>query len=52
MNSNISSKALKIPDCLGDIQVVPVEINFKKQKWLVIAIYGLPIQCKNYFITE
>ena len=43
---------LKIPDCPSDIQVIPVEINLKKQKWLVIAIYTPPSQCKNYFITE
>ena len=52
MNSNIPSKVLKIPDCPSDIQVIPVEINLKKQKWLVIAIYTPPSQCKNYFITE
>ena len=32
VNSNISSKVLKIPDCPSDIQVIPVEINIKKQK--------------------
>ena len=42
---------LKVPDCPSDIQVMPVEINYKKQKWLVVAIYT-PSQCKNYFITE
>ena len=52
MNSNIPSKVLKIPDCPSDIQVIPVEINLKKQKWLVIAIFTPPSQCKNYFITE
>ena len=43
---------LKIPNSPNDIQVIPVEINLKKQKWLVIAIYTPPSQCKNYFITE
>ena len=52
VNSNIPSKVLKIPDCPSDIQVIPVEINLKKQKWLVIEIYTPPSQCKNYFITE
>ena len=52
VNSNIPSKVLKIPDCPRDIQVIPVEINLKKRKWLVIAIYTPPSQCKNYFITE
>ena len=52
VNSKIPSKVLKTPDCPSDIQVIPVEINLKKQKWLVIAIYTPPSQCKNYFITE
>ena len=52
VNSNIPSKVLKILDCPSYTQVIPVEINLKKQKWLVIAIYTSPSQCKNYFITE
>ena len=32
--------------------MIPVEINLKKQKWLVITMYTTPSQCKNYFITE
>ena len=52
VDSNIPSKELTIPDCLSDIQVIPVEINLKKQKWLVIAIFTPPSQCTNYFITE
>ena len=43
---------LKIPDCPRDIQVIPVEINLKKKKWLVISIYTPPSQCKNYYIIE
>ena len=52
VNSNIPSKMLKIPDCLGDIQMIPVGINLKKQKWLLIAIYTPPSQCKYYLMTE
>ena len=44
VNSNISSKVLKIPDCPSDIQVITVKINLKKQKWLVITIYTPPSQ--------
>ena len=51
MNSNISSKLLKIPDCPIDIQVIPVEINLNKQKWLAITIFTSPSQFKNYFVT-
>ena len=42
VNSNIPSKLLKVSDCPSDIQVTPVEINLKKQKWLVMAIYTPP----------
>ena len=52
MNSNIPSKVLKVPDCPNNIQVIPAEINRKKQKWLVVSIYTPPNQYKNYFITE
>ena len=52
VNSNNPSKVLKIPDCPSDIQVIPFEFNLKRQKWLAIAIYTPPSQCKNYFITE
>ena len=52
MNSYISSKALQNPDCSSNIQVILVEINLKKQNWLVIAIYALPSQFKNYSITK
>ena len=50
MNSNIPSKVPKVPDCPSDIQVIPVEINLKKQKCLVVAIYTPLSQCKNYFV--
>ena len=43
---------ISIRDCLSDIQILPVKKNQKKQKWLVVAMYTLPSQCKSYFITE
>ena len=39
VHSYITSKMLKTLDCLSDIQVIPIEVNLKKQKWLVIVIY-------------
>ena len=38
VNSNNPSKVLKVPDYPRDIQVILVEINFKIQKWLIVAI--------------
>ena len=52
VNSNIPPKGLKARDYSGDIQVIHVEINLKKQKWLVEAIYTPLSQCKYYFINE
>ena len=52
VNSNIPSKVPQIPNFPNDIQVIAVEINLKKQKWLVVAIYTPSPQCKNYFVTE
>ena len=52
VNSNIPPKGLKARDYSGDIQVIYVEINLKKQKWLVEAIYIPLSQCKYYFINE
>ena len=39
VHSYITSKMLKTLDCPSDIQVIPIEVNLKKQKWLVIVIY-------------
>ena len=43
---------ISIRDCPSDIQILPVEMNLKKQKWLVAAIYTRPPKCKSYVITE
>ena len=43
---------ISIRNCPSDIQILPFEMNLKKQKWLVVAIYTPPSQCKSYFITE
>ena len=41
---------LKIPDYPSDTRVIPTEINLKKQKWLVVAIYTPPSKWKSNFI--
>ena len=43
---------LKAPDCPRNIQVIPVETNLKKQKWLGVVIYTPPSHCRKYAITE
>ena len=46
------SRMISARDCSSDIQILPVEMNLKKQKWLVAEIYTPPSQCKSYFITK
>ena len=52
INSDILSKTVKFPDSPSNIQVILVEVNLKKQKRLVVAIYTSPSQRKNYVINE
>ena len=40
------SRMTSARDCSSDIQILPVEMNLKKQKWLVAAIYTPPLQSK------
>ncbi len=42
-------------DCLHNgatLQVIPFEINIRKQKWVVFAIYKPPVECKKYFVEQ
>ena len=40
VNGDIPSKMISIRDGRSDIQILPFEMNLKKQKWLVAAIYN------------
>ena len=51
VNGDILSRMISIRDCPSDIQILPVEMNLKKRKWLLVAICAPPSQCKSYFIT-
>ena len=35
-----------------DIEAIVIEINLRKQKWLVIIVYRPPSQCPKYFFDE
>ena len=37
----------KIP---SNIQIIPFEINLRKEKWLVASIYNAPSQKNKYFL--
>ena len=45
VNENIPSCLLDHIPNKDDMQVVPVEINIRKQKWVVLSIYRPPRQC-------
>ena len=51
VNSNIASRRLDyiLP---ADIQIIPIEINIRKQKWLLISVYRPPSQNLCYFIDK
>ena len=37
----------KLPE---NIQVIPFELNLRKEKWLFVSIYKPPLQSNNYFL--
>ena len=48
----IPSKHLQVYSFPNDIEVVAVEINLKKQKWLLLCLYRPPSQSHAYFFGE
>ena len=46
------SKYVNFVDTPRDIQVVPIEINVRKQKWLILPIYRPPQQNSEYLVEE
>ena len=52
VNEDIPSRRLNQLKIPSDIQLIPIEINLKKQKWLLLSIYR-PQWCKeNYFLAQ
>ena len=49
VKSSIPSRCLSCENLFNAIQVVPFEINFRKEKRLVISIYRSPSQNSEYF---
>ena len=48
----IPSKHLQVYSFPDDIEVIVVEINLKKQKWLLLCLYRPPSQSQEYFFGE
>ena len=50
VKEDIPSKILnKHPKLHDDIQVLPIEVNFRKSKWLIVPIYRPPAKHKAEF---
>ena len=52
VSEDIPSRLLKKKSIPCDIQLIPIELNFRKQKWLCICIYRPPLQNLNYFLEH
>ena len=52
VRDGLLSKSLGLVGIRPDIQVLPIEINVRKQKWLVLPIYRPPQQNSGYFVEE
>ena len=52
VNDNIPSRKLNEHSLPGDIEIMCVELNLKKQKWIVIGIYRPPKMNEKYFLDH
>ena len=52
VNSDIPSHLKTDFSVPADLQVIPIELNLRKTKWLVVSIYRPPKQALDYFIRE
>ena len=50
VNEDIPSRELNHHTCPNDIQHIVIELNLRKQKWLVIGIYHPPNQSSSCFL--
>ena len=52
VNNDIPSKYLRSFHLPGDIQAIPLEINLKQRKLLVVSINRTPEQNLEYFLSS
>ena len=48
----ILSTVIKVDNMSTDIQVIPFELNIRKQKWLLLPIYRPPNQNMSFFVEQ
>ena len=46
------STEIKVDNISADIQVIPFELNIRKQKWLLLPIYRPPNQNMSFFVEQ
>ena len=49
---DILRRKIEGPEIPEDIQAIPIEINIRKQKWLLLPIYRSPSQDPRYFVDN
>ena len=49
---HLPSKLLSTHNISNDIQVIPFEVNLRKEKWMFICIYRPPKQNNQYFLEN
>ena len=52
IKSHLPSRLLKNFDIPSNIQIIPFELNLRKEKWMFMCIYRPPSQNKQYFLEK
>ena len=52
IKENLLCKKIEDFGIPNDIQTIPIELNIRKQKWLLLPIYRSPSQDPRYFIEN
>ena len=52
VKDNIPAKLIENHELPADIESIFIELNFRRNKWLLMGTYHPPNQCTNYFYTE
>ena len=52
VSEHIPSRKLHVHSIPNDLQIMAIELNLRKQKWLLLPIYRPPRTNKSYFLDE
>ena len=51
IKSSLPSKMLTLFKLPNNIQIIPFQLNLRKDKWLFVSIYKPPLQNNQYFVS-